>query len=413
MKIAIVIEQFKPGGGGNERSTEQIVERLVARGHKVVLLTNTASDDAEQRVGFPIRVAGGPKTNSAWGLWRFRRWAERQLDAFDASLSVTLAVPATIVQPRGGTYRETLRANINRRSGPMGRNVRQFSTLISPKQLAMLREERRTLNHPRVRKVVAISFFVADQLFEHYTIPSRRIELIPNAASIEPMTDDQRRLTRDKLREAFGSTDDDVVGLFAAMNPALKGLPQLIRAMSQLNGHGKRPRLIVAGECRMSDMQLAESCGVGDHIRWIGKTSRIDALYAAADFTVLPTFYDPASKVVIESLLHGVPAISTRYNGASQWIADPAGGAVNTSPLGHRVDDAGPTDPPQPAGRVIDRPDRIDQLTEALAALCDDDERRRCAEATQVLDPRLSMDVHVDALERLITSPEGDGQADQ
>lgn len=413
MKIAIVIEQFKPGGGGNERSTEQIAERLIARGHEVVLLTNTASDDAEQRVGFPIRVAGGPKTSSAWGLWRFRRWAERQLDAFDASLSVTLAVPATIVQPRGGTYRETLRANIGRRGGPMGRRLRQFSTLISPKQLAMLREERRTLNHPRVRKVVAISFFVADQLFEHYTVPSRRIELIPNAASIEPMNDQQRRTTRHKLRDAFGFTEDDVVGLFAAMNPALKGLPQLIRAVAGLEGEGKRTRLLVAGECRISDIQLADARGVGDRIRWVGRTARIDALYAAADFTVLPTFYDPASKVVIESLLHGVPAISTRHNGASQWIADPAGGAVNTSPLGHRVDDAAPTDPPRPAGRVIDRPDRIDQLIAALTALCDDDERRRCAEAAKVLDPRLNMDVHVEALERLITSPNGDGPPDR
>jgi len=404
MKIAIVIEQFKPGAGGNERSTEQIARRLVERGHAVTLLTNRTTPDASEQLGTKVHAAEGPKTNSAFGLLKFRRWAMRRLEAFDASLSVTLAVPATIVQPRGGTYRETLRSNIQRRTNPTRRATRQLGIALSPKQLAMLWAEHRTLNHPRVRKVVAISYYVADQLFEHYTMPSRRIELIPNAASITPMSESERTAARVKIRRALRLSDQDVVCFFAAMNPGLKGLSQLIRAMAQLEADGRRAKLIVAGTSPIEDIRAADALGVGDRIRWIGRTSQVDALYAASDITVLPTFYDPASKVVIESLLHGKPAISTRFNGASQWIADPSRGEVNTSPLGHRPAAAKPADPPQPAGRVIDRPDAIDQLAAAITDLCDDEERARCAAATRTLDPRLNMDTHVDALERLIAS---------
>jgi UDP-glucose:(heptosyl)LPS alpha-1,3-glucosyltransferase len=407
MKIAIVIEQFTPGAGGNERSTEQIARRLTARGHAVTILTNQSTPDAGEQLGVEVREAEGPKTNSWWGLLLFRRWATRQLDAFDASLSVTLAVPATVVQPRGGTYRETLRSNIMRRPTPLKRLLREFSVLTSPKQLAMLWAEYRTLNSPRVKKIIAISHFVADQLFEHYAIPSRRIETIPNAASIVPFEPQQQAATRAKVRQLLGLDESDVVFLFAAMNPGLKGLSQLLKAMAEAGDAARQARLVVAGASPVSEMNAAEALGIADRIRWVGLTGQIDAFYQAADVTVLPTFYDPASKVVIESLLHGKPAISTRYNGASQWIVDPPAGATNTSPLGPRLSEDEQAALGQPAGRMIDRPDATDQLARAITDLCDADERQRCTAAAAQLDPRLNMDAHVDALEKVIVEHAG------
>ena len=403
MKLAIVIEQFRPGGGGNERSTEQIARRLTARGHAVTLLTNAAPDDAAEWLGCPIEVAGGPKNSTANGLARFMRWAEGRLDAYDASLAVTLSVPATIVQPRGGTYRETLAANIRRRRTSVGRALRAAGALLSPKQRAMLWAERRTLRHPRVRRIAAISHYVADQLSVHYGVPAERIALIPNAASVTRMPDAERDAVRRGLRDQLQFTDEDVVCLFAAMNPDLKGLGPLLEAFSRLDGPGRRAKLVVAGSARVPDIHRAETLGIADRVRWLGPTSRIDALYAAGDLTVLPTFYDPASKVVIESLLHGRPAISTRCNGASQWIADPSAGRINTSPLARRSEAAAePSTTPQPAGRVIDHPRAIEQLAGAITALCDDRELARCAAATADLDARLNMDEHTAALERLI-----------
>ncbi len=54
----------------------------------------------------------------------------------------------------------------------------------------------------------------------------------------------------------------------------------------------------------------------------------------------MPTFYDPSSKVVIESLMMGTPAISTAYNGASDFIAPADGsarGRVIADPSDHRA----------------------------------------------------------------------------
>lgn len=419
MKIALVIERFFPSEGGNERSTAQIAERLIRRGHDVTVLT-AAAPDGPVVAGATLDVAGwaiNPKR--AIGLLRFVRWAEHRIDRgdFDVSLSMTLAVAAHLVQPRSGTVRQTLAANIARRPTAAQRRLKRAAVAFNPKQLALLWTERRTFAHPRVEKIIAISRFVADQLFHHYTVPSRRIEMIPNAASVRAMDADERARLREEVRRQWRIGDADVAFVFAAINARLKGLGELLEAFARLRQRQPRAVLMIAGTREPWALRQAERLDLNDALRWVGPTNRMDALYTGADVTVLPTWYDPSSKVVLESLLHGVPAISTAFNGASQWIADPRRGQADTSPLStapaddeptpHRPDDApaddAPPVEPAPAGIVVSRPDAIDELTDAMARLCDADFRQRCADAARAgLDPRLDMDRHVERLEAVL-----------
>ncbi|MHC4994092.1 MAG: glycosyltransferase family 4 protein [Planctomycetota bacterium] len=402
MKLALVIENFRPAAGGNERSTQQIARQLIARGHEVTVLTNRADLTDDPLPGGRVVTAGGAGTSSASGLKRFARWAIRQLDEgdYDASLSVTTAVPATLVQPRGGTYRETLARNLATRPPGLKRALKQLAIYSSPKKLALLRAERLTLNSPRVKKVVAISRYVADQLFHHYTMAARRVEVIPNAAEVNRRSEDAEELLRYETRQLIGLEEEDVVFLFAAMNPGLKGLGPLIDAFSKTHAADDRARLIVAGTLDHRYQAQARRLGVSDAIRFVGPTRDTDPLYTACDVTVLPTFYDPSSKVVLESLLHGRPAISTLFNGASQWIHSPTGELPPPSPFDPDAADA--LDHPGPrAGRVIADPSDVDALAAAMIELCDDDERARCAAATEGLADHITMDAHVDRLMEL------------
>ncbi len=407
MKIALVIERFNPAAGGNERSTDQIARRLIERGHDVTVLTSKHPTTVDLPGG-RIVSSDGLRTKSALGLLRFARWAEKQLDDYDVSLSVTLAVPAHVLQPRSGTVRETLARNVARRRGATRRALKQLGIALSPKQLALLYTERRSLNHPRVQRIVAISRYVGDQLFHHYTIPPKRLDFIPNAAAVERLGPGERAELRQKVRNTWQLDDDDIVYLFAAMNPGLKGLGSLIDALPTVVQVQPRAKLVVAGCLPQGTIDRAAQLGLSDHVRWVGPTRQLDTLYAASDVTVLPSWYDPSSKVVIESLLHGVPAISTAYNGASQWVADPADGNALPSPLSSPMNNP-ITYARQPAGRVIRSPRRIDELAQAMIDLADPSERRRCAAAAHdaQLDQRLGMDRHVDDLERVLTEAAG------
>ena len=408
MNIAVIIERYDPAGGGNERSTEQIARRLIERGHSVTVLTSRASGQPLPEGGRVVAL-DGPSTKTATGLLRFARWAERQIASgpYEVSLSMTTAVAAAVVQPRGGTVRETLLRNIAMRPTELRRKLKLASIALSPKQVALLARESRTFRHPRVQKIIAISRYVADQLFHHYALSSRKVELVPNAAEVQPMNLVDRQLARQRMRVTLRLGNDEVAFLFAARNPALKGLPQLLVALSKVVALGSpecpkpRAKLIVAGVLDYGAMRPIRGLGLGEFVRWIGPTRQMDALYAAADVTVLPTWYDPSSKVVLESLLHGVPAITTLYNGASQWILSPTGRSFIPSPFELRdaVQIQGDL---QPAGRVVGAPSDTDALAAAMLDLCEDTERERCAAATIGLERHITMDRHVEQLEAIL-----------
>ncbi len=393
MKIAIIIEYFDPHAGGLERSTAQIAQELAARGHAVTLLAGGCRDTAclQGEPGMPgvtIHAMAGRKASSAIRLFRFVRWVGNQIEAggYDTVLSMTTAVPARVLQPRGGTVRETLNRNIAMRPTALARINKRIAVFLNPKQRLLLKLEKRAFNAPGLFKVAAVSRYVTRQLQEHYQLPPEKVQLIPNAAVMPQVEPKQRAAWRKRIRDSFGIADDTTVYLFAAINPRLKGFGPLMEALALLKDRHVDVRVLLAGDFWHRHNRETEQRGVRDRVCFVRHTRKIEALYAAADVTVHPTFYDPASKVVIESLMMGVPAISTAYNGASDLI-EPDG---------------------EPArGLVIPDPADAKALADAMQAMADPEARARCRRATQGLGAGLSMTGHVDQLEVLLRASVG------
>ena len=173
---------------------------------------------------------------------------------------------------------------------------------------------------------------------------------------------------------------------FVAMNPRLKGLDTLWRAAEILRDRGVDFAVLLAGAMGHRQGVEASRRKLTQQMRVLGRVNDASTVYLAADVTVLPTFYDPSSKVVIESLMLGRPAISTSYNGASDFIEGYGG------PL---------------RGRTIGEADDAGALATAMAELCDKAERNRCAAACAGLAEQLTMARHVDALERVLEQAAG------
>lgn len=387
MKIAIVIESFDPHAGGLERSTAQIAAELAKRGHDVTLLAGRCRD-TDCLPGVTIHAMARRKSSSAIRLFLFSRWAIKQLKegAYDTSLSMTTAVAARVIQPRGGTAKETLNRNVAMRPTPLSRIGKRIGVWLSPKHQLLMALEKRALNEPGLAKAAAVSRYVCEQLEKHYRLPLEKIELIPNAAVMPKVGVEQRAQWRKRIRDSFKITDDTTVFLFAAINPRLKGFTPLMLALAHLKERHVPAMVLLAGDFWHKHNREAEQRGVRDRVCFVRHTRQIEALYAAADVTVHPTFYDPASKVVIESLMMGVPAISTAYNGASDLITPPDGPA---------------------RGRVVSDPTDVVALADAMQALTDPAVLESCRAACVGLESGLSMTGHVDLLERLLRESRG------
>lgn len=380
MKLALVIEKYDPSGGGAERSTRQIAQELVTRGHQVTVICAQCpiQTDGDVLIG---KLPNTGKLTAA-RLKRFANWAKSQLsqDAFDATISMTTAVPAMLLQPRSGTALETMHRNMAIYQ-PGSRFIKQFFNTLSPKKRALLSLERQTLSDPSVKHIAANSSYVARQLAEHYAIDSAKVTVIPNAASLPDFTIDQRAIWRKQVRDGYRISDEKVVCVFAAMNPILKGLTPLMHAFAKLIEVQMPVVLMFAGKFKKQYIDMADALGVRDQVRFVGPSNEMVKLYAAADVLVHPTFYDPSSKVVIEALMMGIPAISTSYNGASDMIIPEDG---------------------DPRGRVITDPSDAQALAQAMIEMIDANQRKACSDATVGLADTLSMTVHVEQLIKLL-----------
>jgi|GEM_PF-1498751 len=380
MKLAVVIEKFDPQGGGAERSTAQIVQQMCKRGHTVTVLCACGETDNAPD-GTTVRVMPDSGKLTAGQMVRFSDWVRSRLssDEFDASLSVTTAAPAMVIQPRSGTAVATQLRNLQTSPPGLPRLLRSVGEKFNGKR-SMLRElEEKVLAEPLVRGIAAVSQYVVRQLEEHYpnVLQEKTIRVIPNTAVMPQVEPEQRAQWRERIRDMFHVEDDQTAFLFAALNPRLKGLPQLLAAFARYQERGGTGVLLLAGKIDRSFLRLAERHGVRESVRNVGPTQQMAKLYCASDVTALPTFYDPSSKVVIESLMLGVPAISTVYNGASDFIL------VDGEPK---------------RGRVVDDPTDIDALCQAMIDLDDPPARESCIENIGDLADQLSIDNHVESL---------------
>lgn len=385
MKIAVLTPRFDfTSGGGAERSAFQVCQELAARGHEVQVITGWCPPGTivTQMQVIPWRRHKKPR--SGVDVIRFSNWAVRQMagSQYDTTLSFSTTVPAAVIQPRAGMLRENIDRTVALRRHSVARVFKRLNVLLSPRQQALLYLERRTIVHPMVKRFIAISRYVAEQFKQHYHVDPSRITLIRNGAMMPELSPSRRRALRERVRDQWNIPKDETVYLFAAFNPRLKGIEPLLHAARRIKQQGVPFVLMLAGQFENAQRRLAVKFGLRDHLRQVGTTNEMASLYCAADVTVMPSYYDAASKVVIESLIMGVPAISSAYNGASDWL---------------QADDG------RRRGRLVREPNDVAALAMAMVELADPQERARCAEATMGIERELSMGRHVDELEQVLS----------
>ena len=311
----------------------QFVNRLLERGISLEVFTRSS---IAQQAGLIIHTVPVAAPTRARRTARFIRSVEQSISESDCDLfhALTPCVGAKIYQPRGGTVAETIRRTIaTRRTGAV-RMLKRASLALNARQRFMLAKERDWLTGDRRPIVIAISQYVAQQLREHYDYPNSHIRNILNGVDVPDSTPAERKRNRDEVRKMYGVSADELVLLAVCHNFRLKGVGCLIEAVAEVHRAGAvRTRALIVGHGDKGPWErVARRLGVGKLITFCGSAERVDAFFHAADVLVHPTFYDPCSRVVLEAVSHGLPAVSTRYDGACAVIDDGISGFILTSP---------------------------------------------------------------------------------
>ena len=371
MEIAVVIESIEPRRGGAETSTVQFVHQLARKGCRVHVITASRVPDSPEMTVHAVPVQRSTRSARSAQFAELAA-AEVRQRRYDVVHSMLPLPECDVYQPRGGTVAESVDRNLALiRSRPLQR-AKQVGNRLNAKQQALLDREAHLFSRCPGIVVAAVSQYVVDQLRRHYDLDASRIRLVFNGADVPDVTEPQRAQNRREVREAHGLSPDDLVLLMVAHNFRLKGVDRGIEAVAAVaDREGLPVRALVVGRdspgrCR----RLAVRRGVGDRITFVGPSERVAAFYDAADVLIHPTYYDPCSRVVLEALAGGLPAITTRHNGAAEVIEDGK------------------------HGYVIESADDVDALADRIRRLADDEHRHDCGANARQLRKQLGMDRH-------------------
>ena len=363
LKVAIIIERAQIGLGGAERSVSELTAELRTQDVAATILAakGTPSENTQvlcadyKKKRVPLKV--------------FEKAIQQHLEksSYDIIHSTLPLAVADIYQPRGGSYREAMLQNIASYPCVCRRTLKRWTHLLNLKRTQYLNAEKKLCAAVNKTHIAALSNYVKEHFKKHYHLPDERITVVPNGIKpdLEPDENTAGILKETILKSVSIPNDHEpVVFLFAANNPRLKGFDSLKKAMKQL--HDQPPKAVYPILVAVGSKKIEKT---SSNIVSLGAVDGIRNVLSICDVAVLPTWYDPCSRFILEALAMAKPVITTRFNGASERYEH------------------------QKHGFIIDRPDNIIELTAALKTFCDKDRIELASKA--IVDDNLKNQVSI------------------
>jgi UDP-glucose:(heptosyl)LPS alpha-1,3-glucosyltransferase len=335
-----VIERFVPAGGGVENVAWQVAHGLARAGEDVTVVSREIGDP-EASTGPPhpaVQHVFAPRFWQPLRVLAFSRSAGRRVHGerprFDVVHSFSRTRHQDLYRAGGGSHADYLE---RMHPGVAGR-LRG----LSPRHRALLSIERRVFEdlHQRIQ---CASRLVARCLSERHGVDPERIVLLPNGVDLARYASASAHAAGRSLRSRENEGGAPV-WLFPGSGWRRKGLDRVFRALSRLLPMA--PHVWVAGRDAPAPWRRrAARLGIADRIRFLGPRRDLETLYHAVDGMLLPTRYDPFANVTLEAAAAGLAIVTTRANGAAEWLGD--------------------------ACRILEDDDDPSQLARALAGLGD------------------------------------------
>lgn len=312
LKVAFVRADFDPYGGA-ERFTNFLMASLAQHGIECHIFARTWKGEGKDCHFHKVRGFSSP---SVLRQASFVHLVRRQLaqEHFDIVQSNERTLSQTIYRAGDGVHARWVELRKGRSSF-----VKRMLLAMSPFHLYMAWLEKKMFESKELKAIIVNSEMVRREIISRFEVEDEKIHTIYNGVDLETYNPMHRQTVGGKLRQEFDVAPREPIALFVGSGYDRKGVPQLIEAMARMD---KPFRLWVVGKDSIPTYQkMAARLGVGDRIRFFGKQRNVQPFYAAADFLVLPTLYDPFPSVALEAMASGLPIIITKQCGAAEVIA--------------------------------------------------------------------------------------------
>lgn len=319
MKVALGIYRLQPRGG-LEDNCIRIAQELARRGHEPTLILA----GQHPQLALPtetIALAPGPFSSHGRVAAFGRAFSEATKGRFERTVAFQLFPGADIL-----FIAEALR---DRADIPLLKR-------LTPRFQAFARLERGCFGPTATTRIICQAMPQMRAFVERYPDSRDRIAVIPPAISETRRRPQLRAELRDRVRPSLGIDQRACIWLWLGLQPEIKGLDRVIEALPD----HPEARLLVGG-LTVADKKIrrhmarAASLGIDKRIHCLGYISgdRFFEVLAAADVLAHPARSEVAGAVILESLINGLPVVTTAICGFAEHVEKSGGGKVVHGPF--------------------------------------------------------------------------------
>lgn len=325
LRIAVLNRIFSSTGGGAERYSIAMVERL-AKDHDIHVFAQKIN---HQYLGVTYHQVPMYFTRPRWlnQLWyaAFTWWSTRQ--GFDVVHSHENTWHGKIQTVHVLPLKHTL---FDRLTGWRWA-LRWLKVATSPRLLAYLLLEFFRFSRCDGRTIIVTSPSLRTLMAKTYPASTSRLEVItPGVDEVAGPATFQERV---RAREQLGLPVNGSCILFVGNDYRKKGLEILIQSLKSLPSEVFIA--VVGNTSQLKEFELKTSeAGLKDRVFFLGALKNVNDAYIAANCMVHPTLQDTFAMVVLEAMSHGLPVVtsSSTYCGISELLKNRVNALILENP---------------------------------------------------------------------------------
>ena len=181
------------------------------------------------------------------------------------------------------------------------------------------------------KRIICVSEFIARSISKDYEIPRDKFAVLRNCIDAKRFSGKISNEEKESIKKKYGIAPDDKILIFTGRITPEKGVKELIESLKYVKY--KNYKLLILGSA-LNELKTKteyqeqiedEVKKISDKVIFTGfiKYDEINTFYALADIAVLPSIWnDPAPLTIIESLMSGLPIITTNSGGIPEYATD-------------------------------------------------------------------------------------------
>ena len=320
MRFAFAIVSLFPGGG-LQRDCVDIARRVQALGHEVTIFTSrlSGSEFAKDLSLRTLNISG--KTNHSWQRAFSDEFSKVASGDFDLLVGFDKLSGLDILYCSDRSMH--------------ARTAKNRLLRLLPRYSEYINLEKECFAPNLATKILLLSDSQLNEYWSSWTTEPNRLTLLPPTLVPSRRKPEYRTNgTRVESRARLGISPNDWVWIAVCVQPKTKGIDRSILALRQF----PEARLLIAGldeeqAASAKIRRLAHRLGVAQQIRWLGHREDVPELMAAADLFIHPARYDTTGTVILESIVNGLPVITTSACGYATHVISANAGIVIQEPF--------------------------------------------------------------------------------